>query len=48
VEVPDLQIRVGGNFSAVQASGWSKDKGRGQGPPGPSPGSAPDDVSYRL
>ena len=28
------------NFSALRASVWSKNKGEGSGPPGPSPGSA--------
>ena len=28
------------NFSALWASVWSKNKGEGSGPPGPSPGSA--------
>jgi len=28
------------NFSTLRASVWSKNKGEGTGPPGPSPGSA--------
>ena len=45
---PELQIRGGGGgggvtqkfFSALRASFWLKNKGRGAGPPGPCPGSA--------
>ena len=43
---PDREITTRGaisktnNFSALRASVWSKNKGEGSGPPGPSPGSA--------
>ena len=43
VSHPDSEIRGGGpnkDFSAPRASVWSKNKGEGSGPPGPSPGCA--------
>ena len=44
LNVPDPDLEMGGQspkrlFSAFQASVWSKNKGEGALPPGPSPGS---------